>query len=66
MIALFMLIAVIFAVLVFRLAVGMDWHWGFAACLAAVPLGATFFMGAFGLIGSAMFVAAMYKASAAM
>lgn len=63
---LFMFIAIVFAVLVFRLAAGMSWHWAFAAFLAAVPLGATFFMGAFGLIGSAMFVAAMYKASAAM
>lgn len=65
MFALCMVIGLVFSVVVYNLAVGMDWHWGFAVFLALVPIGAAVFMGIFGVIGSALFVGAMFKASAA-
>jgi hypothetical protein len=52
------------AVMVFRLAIGgFGWHWSVGVLLASVPVVATFFFGIVGLLGSALFVGALYKAS---
>jgi hypothetical protein len=60
-----LLFAVGLAVLVFRLSVGgFGWHWAVGLLLAAIPVAATFFFGLIGLLGAALFVGALYKASA--
>jgi hypothetical protein len=52
------------AIMVFRLAIGgFGWHWAVGVLLASVPVVATFFFGIVGLLGSALFVGALYKAS---
>ena len=52
------------AVMVFRLAIGgFGWHWAVGVLLGSVPVVATFFFGIVGLLGSALFVGALYKAS---
>ncbi len=61
---LFLLIVLILSVLVFRVTTGMGWNWGLALCLALIPIGATLLFGIIGLLGSALFVGALYKASA--
>ncbi len=60
---LYLLVAVVLAIAVFRLSMGMGWHWGVAVGLALLPLVATFFLGLIGVLISAAFVAALYKAS---
>jgi len=65
MLGVVMLIALVLAVLVFKLSSDMDWHWGVGIFLAAIPLAASYFLGIFGVIGSAMFVGAMFKAASA-
>ena len=64
MIFFFLLVAAVFSFLVYSLAAGMKWHKG-AMLLAVFPLLATYFLGIWGLIISALFVAAMFKASSA-
>ena len=61
---LFWLIPVVLGVLAFRVAAGMGWHWLTAVIFGLVPLAATFFLGVIGLLGSAVFVGGLYKASA--
>ena len=41
-----------------------EWHWGVALFLAAVPIAMSFLFGMYGLLGSALFVGALYKAGA--
>ncbi len=58
-------VAVGLAMLTFRLAVGgFGWHWAVGLLLAVVPVAVTFFFGLIGLLGAALFVGALYKASA--
>lgn len=59
-----LLIALGLGFLAFRLAHGMDWHWSVGLTLALIPIALTFFMGIFGLLGSAVFVGGLYKAAA--
>ncbi len=58
-----LLVAVGLGVLVFRLAWSQGWHWGLGLLLALLPVAVTFFFGILGLLGSALFVGALYKAS---
>ena len=58
------IVGIVFGILVFRLAMGMDWHIGIAIFMALVPVGATLFLGVFGVVASALFLGSMYKASA--
>jgi hypothetical protein len=57
-------IALALGFMLYRLAVGNDWHWGFGVLLALFPLGFTLFLGIYGLLISAVFVGGVYKASA--
>lgn len=57
-------IALVLGVMLYRLAVGNDWHWGVALVLALMPLGFTLVLGIYGLLASAVFVGGCYKASA--
>jgi hypothetical protein len=61
---LFLLIPLGLGVLAFRVSSGMGWHWVVGILLALIPLGATLLFGIVGLLGSALFVGALYKASA--
>ena len=61
--AAFLFVALFLGVLVFRLSMGMSWPWGLALLLALIPPVATFFLGIIGLLGSALYVGAMYKAA---
>ena len=61
---LFLCVPLVLGVLAFRVTVGMGWHWTAAVFFALVPLAATYFVGLIGLLGSAAFVGALYKASA--
>jgi hypothetical protein len=60
----YLLIPLALGVMVFRLSSSMGWHWFVGLLLALIPLGATLLMGIIGLLGSALFVGALYKASA--
>ena len=57
-------IALVLGFMLYRLAVGNDWHWAFGAFLALMPLGFTLFLGIYGLLISAVFVGGVYKATA--
>ena len=57
-------IALVLGFMLYRLAVGNDWHWGFGVFLALMPLGFTFVLGIYGLLISAVFVGGVYKATA--
>jgi hypothetical protein len=57
-------VALVLSVLAFRVTAGMGWHWSAAVFFALVPLAATYFLGIIGLLGSAVFVGGLYKASA--
>ena len=57
-------IGVILGIAVFRLSLSMGWHWALAIFLAAIPIAGTFFLGIIGLLASAVFVGALYKATA--
>ena len=59
-----LLIALILGAGAFRLSTSMGWHWGLAVVLALIPVVATFFLGVLGLLGSALFVGGLYKATA--
>ena len=59
-----LLIALVLGAGVFRLSTSMGWHWGLAVVLALIPPVATFFLGVLGLLGSALFVGGLYKATA--
>ena len=61
---LFWLVPAVLSVLAFRVTAGMGWHWLSAVFFGLVPLAATFFLGIFGLLASAVFVGGLYKASA--
>ena len=61
---LFLIIPLSLGVLAFRVSSGMGWHWVVGLLLALIPLGATLLFGIIGLLGSALFVGALYKASA--
>jgi hypothetical protein len=61
---LFLLIPLGLGVLAFRVSSGLGWHWVVGTLLALIPLGATLLLGIIGLLGSALFVGALYKASA--
>jgi hypothetical protein len=50
-------------ILTFRLSLSMGWHWGLAIVLGLIPVVATFFFGLIGLLGAALFVGALYKAT---
>jgi len=57
-------VVVVLGVLAFRVTAGMGWHWSAAVFFALVPPAATYFLGIIGLLASAAFVGALYKASA--
>ena len=57
-------IALVLGFMLYRLAVGNDWHWSIGALLALMPLGFTLLLGIYGLLISAVFVGGVYKASA--
>jgi hypothetical protein len=57
-------VALALSVLAFRVTAGMGWHWSAAVFFALVPSAATYFLGMIGLLASAAFVGALYKASA--
>jgi hypothetical protein len=61
---LFLILPLSLGVLAFRVSAGMGWHWVVGLLLALIPLGATLLLGIIGLLGSALFVGALYKASA--
>lgn len=64
MIALIFLgVAVVIGIIVFRLGLGADWHWAYCVLAALVPIAFTFFLGIIGLIISAVFAGAVYKAT---
>jgi hypothetical protein len=60
----FLVIAVVLSVLSFKVLLDFGMHWGVCLVLATVPVVATYFFGIIGLIGSALLVGALYKASA--
>ncbi len=45
----------------FRISRGSQWHWALGLALATVPVVLTFFLGAIGILASALFVGSMYK-----
>lgn len=55
-------IALALGFMLYRLAVGNDWHWAAGAVLALMPLGFTLVLGIYGLLISAVFVGGVYKA----
>jgi hypothetical protein len=57
-------IPIALAILVFRLAWSMEWSWGLCIFFAVIPMVATYFLRVYGLLASAMYVGAMYKACA--
>lgn len=59
-----LLIAFVLGGVKFRLSISVNWHWGLAIFLALIPVVATFFLGMMGLLGSALFVGGLYKATA--
>ncbi|HSQ55755.1 MAG TPA: hypothetical protein VLM40_08410 [Gemmata sp.] len=56
-------VALLLGFFAYHLSYHMEWHWGVGGFLALVPLAATFFLGIFGLLGSAVFVGSLYRAS---
>lgn len=60
----FWLIVIVLSAMAFRATIGMGWHWASALCLALAPLALAYFFGILGLLGSAMYVGGLYKASA--
>jgi hypothetical protein len=60
----FFVIPFILGILVFSVTRSMDWHWSLCVILAAIPVVASFLFGVYGLLGSAMYVGGLYKASA--
>jgi hypothetical protein len=61
--AIYLLIGFFLDVAAFRLLIHLGLHWAVSLALAALPPVATFFFGLFGLLGSALFVGALYKAA---
>lgn len=57
-------IALVLGFMLYRLAVGNDWHWTIGLFFALVPLGFTLVLGIYGLLISAVFVGGVYKATA--
>ncbi len=55
------IIGIVLGILVFKLSRDFDWHWSIGLIIALIPIAATWFGGLFGLIPSALFVAALYK-----
>lgn len=60
---LYLLVALLLSITVFRLARGMDWPIVLVIFFTLVPLVATFFLGLIGVLASAVFVGALFKAS---
>jgi hypothetical protein len=58
-------IAVSLGVLAYFLLASLDLHWGACLAVALLPLAATFFIGVYGLLGSAVAIGGMYKAAGA-
>ena len=50
--------------MVFRLSIGNGWHWVLGLLLAAIPIAFALFLGIIGLLIGAVFVGAMYRATA--
>jgi hypothetical protein len=61
---LFLLVPIVLGVLAFRVSSGIGWHWVVCLLFALIPLGTTLIFGVIGLLGSAVFVGGLYKASA--
>ncbi|MBX9583827.1 MAG: hypothetical protein K2X87_26295 [Gemmataceae bacterium] len=57
-------VALVLGVMAFRLAIDIGWGAPTAVVLALIPPVASYFLGAYGLLGSAAMVGGMYKASA--
>lgn len=61
---LFLLVPIVLGILAFRVSAELGWHWFVCLLFALIPLGATLLFGVIGLLGSAVFVGGLYKASA--
>ena len=59
-----LIIALVLGALAFRLSSTMGWHWALGLFLALLPFAASLLLGIIGLLGSAVFVGALYRASA--
>ena len=55
--------ALALGVMVFRLAIGNEWHWSLGLFLALIPLAFALALGIIGLLAAAVFVGAAYKAA---
>ncbi|MEX1088272.1 MAG: hypothetical protein WEC36_03530 [Phycisphaeraceae bacterium] len=60
----FLGIACLIALAVFRMGVSAGWHWGGALGAALIPIAFTFFLGIIGLLIAGAFLAAIWKATA--
>jgi hypothetical protein len=49
--------------LAFRVCRSMEWHWSIAVVAGLIPLAGSLFCGLYGLMGSALFVGGLYKAT---
>lgn len=58
-----LVIAGVISLIVFRLGVAADWHWGAALVAACVPIAFAYFGSGLGLLLSIAFAAAIYKAT---
>ena len=47
--------------ILFRIALGSQWHWALGVVLAVIPFGLTMLFGVIGFLISALFVGTMYK-----
>jgi hypothetical protein len=58
------LVSLVLSGIALRLAVSSEWGWGVGVFLALIPPGLTFLLGLYGLLGGALFLGALFKASA--
>ncbi len=61
---LFLVVAVVLGIMAFRAAMTIGLGWGVALLFGIIPIAATFVLGVIGLLGSAVMVGGLYKASA--
>lgn len=61
---LFLLVAAVLGIMAFRAAMTIGLGWGVALMFGVIPIAATFLLGVIGLLGSAVMVGGLYKASA--